>query len=81
MKVNIIDSFSKLPCAVGKIVGVVGMTFHFNPIAHRHYTIIVTSIKKRTMKLPFPNPTFSKIKDMANGVVLWRKKDAVIICK
>jgi hypothetical protein len=80
MKVNIIDPFSRLPCAAGEIVGVPGMTFHGNPIAPRPI-IVVTSIKKGTMKLPFPNPVASKIKNMANGVVLWQEKDVVVVCK
>jgi hypothetical protein len=56
---------------------------HDNPwhkIAPKNYTIVVTRIKKGSMKLPFPNLVTSKIKDMANGVVLWWEKDAAV-CK
>jgi len=48
-----------------------GMTFHGAPITPGHVTIAVTSIKRRSTKLPFPSSTTSKVKDMANGVVLW----------
>jgi hypothetical protein len=30
------------------------------------------------MKLPFPTPSISKMKDMANGVILWHKKDLLV---
>jgi hypothetical protein len=81
MEVDIIDLFSRLPCAVGEIVGAPSMTFHGNPIAHGHCTIAMIGIKKGTMKLPFPNLVASKIKDVANGVVLWQEKDVVVACK
>jgi hypothetical protein len=56
------------------------MSFHRNPIAFGHVTIVVTSIKKGAKKLPFPSPTISKVKDMASNIVLWRKKD-IVVCK
>jgi hypothetical protein len=41
-----IDPFSRLPCVVGEICGVLGMTFHGKIIAPRHYTMVVTTIKR-----------------------------------
>jgi hypothetical protein len=40
----------------------------------------VASIKKGGLKLPFPSLVGTKVKDMANVVVLWWDKD-VIVCK
>jgi hypothetical protein len=40
----------------------------------------MASIKKGGMKLPFPSLVGTKVKDMANCVVLWRDKD-VVVCK
>jgi hypothetical protein len=40
----------------------------------------MTNIKKRGVKLPFPSPVGTKVKDMANGVVLWQDKN-VVVCK
>jgi hypothetical protein len=80
MKVDIIDPFSRLPCVTREICGVPGTIIHGNKIAPRNYTIAVTRIKKGSMKLPFTDLVTSKIKDMANGVVLWWEKDATV-CK
>jgi hypothetical protein len=80
MKVDIIDPFSRLPCVTRDICGVPSMTFHGNKIALGHYTVVVTRIKKGVVKLPFPNLVASKIKDMANDIVLWWEKD-VVVCK
>jgi hypothetical protein len=41
MKVDIIDPFSRLPYAYGEICGVPSMTFHGNPIAPMHCTIVM----------------------------------------
>ncbi len=70
-KVKILDPTSKVTCALGEICRMSGMTFHGAPITPGHVTIAVTSIKRRSTKLPFPSSTTSKVKDMANGVVLW----------
>jgi hypothetical protein len=40
----------------------------------------MTSIKKKGMNLPFRSPVGTKVKDMANGVVLWQDKN-VVVCK
>jgi hypothetical protein len=55
------------------------MTFHGNIVALRHYTMVVTTIKRRPTKLPFPNPNATKVDDMGNGIVLWREKDLIAI--
>jgi len=55
-----------------------GMTFHGVPITLGHVTIAMTSIKKTSTKLPFLSSTTSKVKDMANGVVLWQEKYILI---
>jgi hypothetical protein len=70
-KVKILDPTSKVTCALGEICRMSSMTFHGAPITPGHVTIAVTSIKRRSTKLPFPSSTTSKVKDMANGVVLW----------
>ncbi len=57
---------------------VLGMTFHGAPITPRHVTIVVTSIKRVSTKLPFPSSTLSKEKDMANNVILWQEKDVFV---
>jgi hypothetical protein len=69
-KVEILDPTSKVTCAFGAICGVLGVTFHGAPITPMHVTIVVTSIKKGSTKLPFLSSITSKLKDMANGVVL-----------
>jgi hypothetical protein len=56
------------------------MTFHGNPIADGHCTVAMIAIKKRSMKVPFPSPTASKMKDTTNGIVLWHKK-TIVVCK
>jgi len=40
--------------------------------------IVVTSNQKGIGSLAFPTPTISKMKDMANGVILWHKKDILV---
>ncbi len=75
---EILDPTRKVTCALGEICRMLGMTFHGVPITPRHVTIAVTSIKKESTKLPFLNSTTSKVKDMANGVVLWREKDVLV---
>jgi hypothetical protein len=35
------------------------------------------NIKKRRVKLPFPNPDATKVNNMGNGIVLWREKELV----
>ncbi len=67
------------PCALGEVCGVVGMTYHCSPIAHGTCTIAITCIKKGSIRTPFPNSVGSKMKDMANGMVLWCEKDVTII--
>jgi hypothetical protein len=74
-----IDPFNGLPCVVGKICGVLRMTFRGNIIAIGHYIVVVTTIKRRLAKLPFPNPNATKVDDMGNGIVLWREKDLIAI--
>jgi hypothetical protein len=74
-----IDTFSGLPCAVGEICGVPRMKFHGNMIALGHYTMVVTTIKRGSTRLPFPNPNVTKVDDMGNGIVLWLEKDLVVI--
>jgi hypothetical protein len=41
--------------------------------------IVVTSNQKGIRSLAFPTPTISKMKDMANGVILWLKKDILVL--
>jgi hypothetical protein len=53
------------------------MTSHGAPIAPSLCNIILTSIKKGVVKLPFPSPTTSKVKDMPNGIMIWHEKDLV----
>jgi hypothetical protein len=79
MKVELFDLASRTPCALGKICGVMGMTYHDNPIAHGTCIVVVTCIKKGSTRVPFPNSTSSKMKDMANGIVLWHEKDIILI--
>jgi hypothetical protein len=38
--------------------------------------IVVTCVKKRVVKLPFPNEVDSKMKKMAN-YVMWHEKDVL----
>jgi hypothetical protein len=74
-----IDPFNGFPCVVGKIYGVLGMTFHGNIIAPGDYIMAVTTIERRPAKLPFSNPNATKVDDMGNGIVLWREKDLIAI--
>ncbi len=73
---EILDLTSKVTCALGEICRVSSMTFHGAPIILRHVTIISTSIKRVSTKLPFLSSTASK--DMANDVVLWQKKYVLV---
>jgi hypothetical protein len=59
---------------MGLICGVIGMTFYRAPIAPSLCNIILTSIKKGVVKLPFPSPTTSKVKDMSNDIMIWHEK-------
>jgi hypothetical protein len=56
------------------------MTFYGNPIVDGHCIVDVIAIKKGFVKIPFPSPTTSKMKDIANGIVLWHQKD-IVVCK
>jgi hypothetical protein len=62
---------------MGLICGVIRMTFHEAPIAPSLCGIILISIKKGVVKLPFPSLAASKVKDMPNGIMLWHEKDLV----
>jgi len=75
--VDIINPFNGLPCAIRLICGVVGMTFHRAPIALGLCNIVVSSIKKKIVKLPFPSLATFKVKDMPNGIMLWHEKNLV----
>jgi hypothetical protein len=79
MEVELFDLASRTPCALDEVCGVVGMIYHGNPIAHGTCTITITCIKKGSTKVQFPNSAGSKMKDMANGIVLWCEKDITII--
>ncbi len=79
MKVELLDLASRTPCALGKVCGVVGMTYHCSPIAHGTCIVAITCIKKWSTRVPFPNSAGSKMKDMANGMVLWCEMDIIII--
>jgi hypothetical protein len=63
------DPTTRLPCVLGEICGVSGMTLHGNIIALGHYTIAMIDIKKGFVKLPFPNPNATKMNNMGNGIV------------
>jgi hypothetical protein len=76
MKVDFIEPTSKAPCALGEIYGVVGMTFHGALIQLRLCAIVVTGVKKRVIKLPFPNEVGSKMKKMENNV-MWHERDVL----
>jgi hypothetical protein len=55
------------------------MTFHGAPITPRHVTIVVPSIKRGSTKLPFPNSTTSKVKDMANVLFYGERKMYLLV--
>jgi hypothetical protein len=76
MKVDLIEPTSKTPCALREIYGVVGMMFHGALIQLRFCKIVVTCVKKRVVKLPFPNEVDSKMKKMANNV-MWHEKNVL----
>jgi hypothetical protein len=80
MKVELFDPASQVPCILGLICGVVGMTFHHGSIAPRTCTIVVSTIKKGLTKLPFLISTYTKMKGMENSIVLWCDKD-IVVCK
>jgi hypothetical protein len=65
-----LDPATKLPCAIGGICSVLGMTFHGNIITPRHYTVAMINIKKRPVRLSFPNPDATKVINMGNGIIL-----------
>jgi len=80
MKVELFDPTSQVPSTLGLVCGVVGTTFHHVPIAHGTYIIVVSTIKKGSIKLPFPIATHAKMKGMENAIVLWHDKD-IVVCK
>jgi hypothetical protein len=71
MQVDLLDTTSKVPCALGEICGVARMTFHRAIIPPRQCIVAMTCVKKRSVKLPFPNEGGSKMKD----IVTWHEKD------
>jgi hypothetical protein len=57
------------------------MPFHDNPIGISFCMVLVITIKRRSIKLPFSSQlTSTKLKEMANGIALWHEKD-IAICK
>ncbi len=76
-KVDMLDPTTRLPCAIGEICGVLGMTFHGNIIALGHYTIGVINIKKGFVRFPFPNLDTTKVNDMGNGIAHWWEKGLI----
>jgi hypothetical protein len=40
-------------------------------IALGHYFVVVTLIKRGSMKLPFPVAKASEVKDIVNGTTIW----------
>jgi hypothetical protein len=80
MKVELLDPTSRVPCTLGLVCGVVGMTFHRAPVTLGTCVVVVSTIKKGSIKLPFPTSTQAKMKGMENAVVLWHDKD-MVVCK
>jgi hypothetical protein len=78
IKVELINPATSKSCALGKICGVPRMTFQKSPISLGQCIVALTNIKKRSIKLPFPNQMASRLKDMANGVFFWFDKDIVV---
>lgn len=74
-----IGPIGKIFCVVGECV-MLGMTFHGGLIDLGHYFVVVTLIKRGSMKLPFPVAKASKVKDIVNGTTIWWKKD-LHVCK
>jgi hypothetical protein len=70
MKVDLLDPTSKMPCAFGEVCGVVGMAFHESPIAPKNCIVVVTRVKKTSVRLPFPNEGVSKMKKIVNGIIM-----------
>ncbi len=79
-KVELLNPATRIPCASSEVYGVPNMTFYGNPIVDGHCIVDVIAIKKGFVKIPFPSPTTSKMKDIANGIVLWHQKD-IVVCK
>jgi hypothetical protein len=52
-KVELLDLIGKVICVVGEICAMSRMTFHGGFIALGHYSMVVTRIKRGSMKLPF----------------------------
>jgi hypothetical protein len=52
-KVELFDPTAKVLCVVGEICAMSGMTFHGGFIALGDYFVVVTRIKRGSMKLPF----------------------------
>jgi hypothetical protein len=72
MKVELFEPGTRIPCAMGFIVNVTSMDCHGKAILPGTCSVYTTSIKKGLVKLPFPNSEGTKLKDVENGVVLWR---------
>jgi hypothetical protein len=71
MHVDLLDITKKVPCALGEICGVVGMTFHRAIIPPRQCIVAMACVKKGLVKLPFPNEGGSKMK----YIIMWHEKD------
>jgi hypothetical protein len=72
MKVELFEPGIRIPCGMGSIVNVTGMDYHGKAIPPGTCSVSITSIKKGLVKLPLPNSEGTKLKDVENGVVLWR---------
>jgi hypothetical protein len=79
-KVELIDLAIGKSYALGEICGVPCITFHGSPISLGQCTVTLINIKKGSIKLLFPNHMASRLKYMANGVVIWFDKD-IVVCK
>lgn len=75
MQVDLFDPTSKVPCVLGEICGVAGMTFHGAIIPQGQCIIVMACMKKWLVKIPFSNEGCSKIRNMVKGIVMWREKD------
>ncbi len=60
-----------MPCVSREICGVAGTTFHGAIIPPRQCIVAMACVKKRLVKLLFPNEGGSKMKD----IVMWHEKD------
>jgi hypothetical protein len=74
MKVDFLDPTSKMPCAFGEVCGVVGMTSHESPIAPGNCIVVMTCVKKTSVRLLFPNEGALKMKEMVNDILMWCEK-------